>query len=223
MSKINKWSHYSKINAYIIPDWLQKSILEITDKYGDKITKFYVNLYSKYYYDDNSSYDLQGDIGIDWKGYDDRPTEDELDHIPGMRRMERRAEDMWDHLPADSCQEEAGLSGEMTFEIKPDEIEFFYSASEYGGDGPDFGATAKWDGNQWTYEEFIILQNFNISETARTIGNIEEIISQINPTIAQIDAWPDPSILTFEFDKNDCLHIKANGGGFFIRYGRIVA
>jgi len=214
-----QWPPFEDLEAYFFPEWLKSSVLDFTGKYSDKLIGIYIGLYATAYYDDNNNIACKGNAWINFSGT--KPTEDELDFVPGMRRIERRAEDMWDYLPIDA-DEEGNLNGEFSYGISQSGIYYCYDESEMCGEAT-YTAEAKFEDNAWKYEERITIPS-DISETALAALDVESILNQINPGDYGFKEWPHHDLVTIQYnEEEEVLDIIVKGGGLFVNYERKVA
>jgi hypothetical protein len=208
------WPDFGSLTADIVPEWLATSAAEIVEAVGDQIRTVYVELYAHTYYDDNTSVDLKGAAGVTPADTTIRPDEDDLDRIPAMRRIERRADDIWNLAPLDA-DAEGSITGEFEYRFTRDGFEYGWIRHEYTGE-PDFEAEATFVDGEWRYEERIYVRDYEISETDLAINETESIMEHLSPDILGLSTMPDTEGLTHRFDEEDeCLVIIAKGGGLF--------
>lgn len=213
------WPPFKDLEAYIFPEWLKISVLDFTERYSDRLNGIYINLHATAYYDDNNNISCKGDAWVTFKN--DKPSEDELDFVPGMRRIERRAADMWDYLPIDS-DEEGNLSGEFNYGISQSGIYYCYDEVEMCGEAT-YMAEAKFEDNTWKYEERLTIPS-TISETALAAMDVESILSQINPDSYGLKKWPSHELVEIRYnEEEEVVDIIVKGGGLFQNYERKIA
>lgn len=215
------WPPFERLDAGVAPAWLSTSIAELIAAHGDRLERVVVELWGTYHYCDEHVYNLLGEITPVWKDFHDRPSEDDLDHVPAMRRMGRLACDLWDNVPMD-LDEEGGLSGELNFVFDRNGVTYTWDTYEYSG-GCDYEASARYENGAWSYSERIKMIDVEVSETSLAVGNTDEILGQIDPTEAGIKEWPKDLQLTHEIDENEDFVIIAPTGGLFEAYERSVA
>ena len=216
-----EWPPFETLDVSVAPEWLGKSIHELITAHGERLLRVVVELWGTYYYCDQHNYYLHGAITPIWQNPLDRPSEDELDHVPAMRRMGRLAEDLWDGVPMD-LDEEGGMPGELDYRFDHEGVHFSWDSHDYGGTC-NYSASAIWKDGQWHYEERIVMPDIDVTETALAIGDTQGILEQVDPGDAGLKSWPENAQLTSEFDENEDFVLIANGGGLFDLYERSVA
>ena len=208
------WPRFTGLDVRLVPDWIAASVDELTAAHGAKIRSVYVDLYARYYYDDNSNIDPRGHAGISAVDHQDSVSEDELDHVPAMRRLERRAVDVWDFAPFDA-DDEGNTTGEFNYHFTRDGFAYEWNRSEFT-DEADYEAHAVMVDGSWEYEERIILYDFEVSETVLAMDDTAEIMQQISADAMGLKTMPDVARLTHLYEPDDDrLTIIAKGGGLF--------
>ena len=208
------WPRFAGLETATVPAWMSQSVDEITAIHGEKIRMVFVDLWAHYYHDDNSNIDPRASGDISFVNYQDKVDQDELDHVPAMRRLERRAIEIWEHAPFD-CDADGNTIGEFSYMFTRDGFEYEWNRYEFTFD-PDYSATAKLVNGSWEYEERITLYDFTISETALAIGESAEILAQISAEDMGLKTMPEISTLTHEYnEENESITIIAKGGGLF--------
>ena len=146
--------------------------------------------------------------------HQDSVSEDELDHVPAMRRLERRAVDVWDFAPFDA-DDEGNTTGEFNYHFTRDGFSYEWNRSEFT-DEADYEAHAVMVDGAWEYEERIILYDFEVSETVLAMDDTAEIMQQISADSMGLKTMPDVTRLTHLYEPDDDrLTIIAKGGGLF--------
>lgn len=212
------WPRFSDLKAATLPVWLAQSVDELVEKYGDRLKSVSVTLWAIYEYHDEACYTLRGEISTTWLDHADRPSEDELDQLPGMRRMERQADDVWDFIPLDAA-EEGGVDGDVEYHLSRGGFHFAYDTSDFGG-MCDYHGNATCPDGSWSYAEKIVTSEVEISATALAMENPTAILEQVDPTDFGLKKWPDPDGMAVTVDENDCLVVSRAGGGLFQHYER---
>lgn len=209
-----EWPRFTGLHNALVPDWIARSVDEIVAAHGDRLRSVYIDLYAHYYHDDNSNIDRRGYAGLSWIDHQDAPSEDELDHIPAMRRIERCAVDIWENAPFDA-DEEGNTNGEFGYHFTRDGFEYSWDRYEFTNE-PDYSATAVMVDGEWQYEERIRLYDYEISETTLAINDTAEILEQISADDLGLSTMPDISALAHEYDEDcEALVIIAKDGGLF--------
>lgn len=208
------WPQFTGLDVHLVPDWIARSVDELTAAHGDKIRLVFVDLYANYYHDDNSNIDTKGCAGISPVDHNDAVDQDDLDHVPAMRRMERRADEVWNFAPFDA-DDEGYTNGEFAYHFTRDGFDYAWNRYEFTEE-PDYEAQAVLVNGIWEYEERIILFDFNVSETTLAINDTTEIMEQISADDMGLSTMPDISRLTHKYNPDEgSLIIIAKGGGLF--------
>ena len=216
LAEAKPWPVFSSLRASIAPDWLTKSIDEISAVYGDQINQISVYLWHNETGDHKYPITKMGDIHIAWKDHEKKPSEDDLDHLPAMRRTSRLAAELFHDIPISYSEDDGSLNGELSFFFDPEGLTFNWD-EEYV-DGPVYEAKAIPNADDtWHYEERVILHDFNVTESSLVAGNTSNILAQIHASDVNLAKWPETE-LRHEIGENEELIIIAPSGGLFAEY-----
>ncbi len=210
MSGTNIWPRYAGLgDRTFVPLWFLQSADELAAQYGDTLRTIDVQFWGVAEYNDNTHVERKACTCFVWEGFNKQPSEDDLDHVPAVRRMERRAADLWDHIPI-VLDSEVDITGEFSFTISPQELLLDYD------DWRDVQLTARAaiDGDEWRYVEKISFFP-KISETARATLCVENALEEIDFG-PEWDHDKIPKPIAVEWD-DDCLTVTFDGG-FFAAY-----
>ncbi len=194
------WPPFSQIGEFTaFPMWIAECADQLISKYGDKLKCIQGEMWARQNYKFTSHH---SDIGPVWNK-DDTPTEDQLDHVPAMRKMMRMADTingLWDFLPM-HVDDEHNTYGENTYILSRNGLFFEWANME--SDEYSFYAVATWDGSAWTYQESIKVYDVEAPETAIASRNAQMILEAINPGEYGLSEWPDLSTAELEIDEDD--------------------
>lgn len=199
------WPDFESLETSIFPDWIKTSVLDLTKEFPEKLDFLYVEFWATNYYDDNNNVKKHAGPSVGWKGT--APTEDELDHIPAMRRMERRAEDLWSVLPVE-VDHEANICGEVSYIIDRTGLQFISGNWE---DENHLELFAIPKDNGWhcgakiihPLEDYI---NGGVSDTTMITMDADAIVAELNPSMFSLAEFPKPQAIYT--DENDCICIE---------------
>lgn len=177
------------------PDWLLTSAAEIVEAHGERLKGIHVYFWGISEYNDNTNVERRAAIELSWCDDSERPSEDDLDLIPAMRRIYRRAAELWDCVPMD-LDSEAGVCGEYEFTISREGLEFWID--DYSENRIE--ARAKLVGGDWNYtERFEFFPE--LSEIARASLTAGTVIDEVDlKPYFDNEKVPDPVALEWEDD-----------------------
>ena len=197
------WPDLASLDTPIFPAWLKISVLDLIAAFPQNFESLCIEFWATNYYDDNNNIKEHAGPGITWSGT--APTQDELDEIPAMRRMERRAEEMWRLLPIEA-DDEANI-GEVSYEINRDGLKFL--VSEWG-EGETLELFAKPKDSGWhcgarivhTLDEYI---SAGASDTVMITMNADAILSELDPKAFGLANFPQPTAIFTNDDGYICI------------------
>lgn len=197
------WPDYRTLNSAIFPDWFKASVLELVAAYPDKLKACGIDFWFTSTYDDNTHVQPHAAPYLFWEDNGERPSEDELDHIPGMRRMDRLGDSLIPILGV-----EADLEGNMlhAVEFAATREGLFYTQADDCDNTTNltFRCTSK-DGT-WVCEAVVgtyldELESSGLSETSLISGDPVMIMGDIDPSAFELTSWP--ALKDFIRDEDD--------------------
>lgn len=204
------WPEFGQLGTRtFLPLWVLQSADQLISRYGEKLRFISVELWGTAVYDDNTNVARHGFVGPTWIPDVTPPSEDDLDQIPAMRRMSRRAHEIWDDVPM--CLDDQGhLNGEFHCLLTRDGITFSYA--DYSED--TFVAEGRIIDGAWHYEERVEFFP-EMTETARASLTPETALEEVTfPAEINQDRLQSPSRIAWDED----MLIVAFDGGLFAAY-----
>lgn len=205
-----RWPAFRELEGRTsFPDWLLTSAAEIVEAHGDRLKAIHVYFWGVSEYNDNTCVEPRAAIELSWCDDQDRPSEDDLDFVPAMRRMSRRAVELWEYVPMD-LDSEANVCGEYNFTFSREGLEF--CVDDYSENRA--AARAKLVGDKWDYTE--CFEFFpELSEIARASLTTANVIKEVDlKPYFDNEKVPGPAAAQWE---DDCL-ILTFGKGLFPAY-----
>lgn len=191
--RLADWPDYSTLFSSAFPEWLKKSVLELVAAYPDQLKEVGFEFWFTNEYNDNNNVIPHANEYLLWEDPDNRPSEDDLDHIPGMRRMSRNGVELVDMLAVES-DDEGGSLHEIVFSISRDGL-YFRKTEHCEENGIFFSCKPGAAG--WVCEAIFKtylgeLELNGLSETALISGDKDMIVADLDPSMAGLTAWPSP-------------------------------
>lgn len=201
------WPDYSTLVSPVFPDWLKKSVLELIEAYPDRLKAVGLEFWFTSYYDDNNNVQEHAGAYQHWHDSATRPTEDELDYIPGMRRMDRRATELIPILGIES-DDEGSISHEVAFVINQGGLTYTKDDYNEQSAGLSFVCTPSEAG--WVCEAIVRtamweMEENGLSETALVSGDMDMMMADLNPDLAGLKAWPP--LLRYDREDEDNIEL----------------
>lgn len=213
------WPPYEELDCYILPEYISSAVAQIADKIGHQINSISYNVWGESVHNDNYSVQQHAEMYFAWKDNKEKPSEDELDHIPSVRKLERTADFTWDVLPIDTDLE-GHINGEVSFFINEKGVTFSNERIDYD-DEISFEAKAFYQNERWHYYERLIIRTDEFSETDIAISDAGELLSSLDAESYGFEKWPeDKTKISLEIDENDDFCFTVENGGFFENYIR---
>lgn len=119
-----------------------------------RISQVNFDLWASYYYDDNDNVDLKGTANFVFD--EGRMSEEDLDEIPAVRMLERRAAELWHTVPMVPSTEDGSINGSYSFHARRGLILFEYTSFN-GEDEPVMSMEARHDGEKWVARETLTI------------------------------------------------------------------
>ena len=204
------WPKYAELgDKTFVPHWLLESVDQLAAHHGSNLRAIDVQLWGVAEYNDNHNVNREGLTCLIWEDQDRAPSEDDLDHIPAVRRMERKASSLWDYVPV-VLDDQGSIPGDFKFVISNEELELTYD----DWNETHLTARATFGENKWRYFEQISFFP-HMSETARATLCVDNALEEIDfGSEWDHDKIPKPEAVEWD---DDCL-VVTFAGGFFAAY-----
>lgn len=200
------WAPFAEIGERsFMPKWAVEGIDEIVSAHPDKIKSISFELWAVTSWDGKHT-SKQGVIDFTWVDAANPLSQDELDHIPAVRRLERLAKELWEFFPISHNDETANVDAE-TFHcvFHRDGIDFLVQ----DWDETETRASADWAGGEWTFTEKVVL-SADLTEMERALFNAETALDAVSLDNLGYDdeklpaprkAWIDEDWIYIEFER----------------------
>ena len=205
-------THFSNINhKHLAPDWMKNGLNEIYSRIGDEIHCVNFGFWTENYHDDNNSYSEKASLHVVFKKFNEEENECQLDEIPSVRKIERKAVQLWDNLPL-CIDSENDVMGDVNFTINKNLVEF--SINYEGEDFASIVMAAEYKDGDWhCYDEITIFEE--ISETLRISGTTERLLAAIDLTSYGFEeSAKNHEIINATIDENDGIVLRYKPGLF---------
>lgn len=199
------WPDFASLECAIFPDWLKTSVTDLIATYPDRIDTLFFQFWGDISFFDQENIKKKAEPYIKWFG--EAPTEDEFDHVPAIRRMERNAVQIFHDLPIE-FDDEADIYGHVEFYIDREGVHFT-SGEEEGEITFELFAVPK-DG-RWHCAARITdtidgYTDAGASDTVIISMDAHTIITELTPTHFGVKKFPDPKAIYT--DDQECICIE---------------
>lgn len=201
------WPDFASLDTPIFPRWLKISVLDFIAAFPQNFEGLCIEFWATNYYDDNNNIKEHAGPGITWSGV--APTQDELDDISAMRRMERRAEEMWRVLPLE-VDDEASICGEVSYAIDREGIRFLLSDWNES-ESIELYAVPR-DGGWYcaakirhALEDYI---SAGASDTVMITMDADAVIAELDPSVFGLANFPKPKAIYTDEEEFVCIEFE---------------
>lgn len=129
-------------------------------------------------------------------------SQDELDHIPQVRMIERRTREMWRNLPLSHSIEDGNAVVDCDYGMHARrEGEILFWSQSLVGIEQHFLIGAKWVEAEWICNDRIIIPDYDGPKTDLMIGKGRRVLERYDPKDLDLKTIPDT--LSFTVEGND--------------------